>query len=181
MDPFWGKITEDEMKLLNNKGLICINYLSLLVPDILFFIKHKFHTNPKLPAICFVNINLIRRLIHVGLWYWGYFYRMRKIVKPNTIYEKFYHLQLITWMGANIFPLTKEGEGISDQIHYTCTTINFAAFSVMKILFCRNSKYFKYSLLGLASSVFTGIDSGVGLFERMSVYNTIHTIPHLMY
>ena len=178
MDPFWGKITENEIKLLNNKSQIFINYLSILVPDILFLIKHKFHTSPKLPSISFVNINLIRRLIHVGLWYWGYFYRMKKIVKPNTIYEKLYNLQLITWIGANIFPLTKHGEGISDQIHYTCTSINFAMFSFMKILFCRNSTFFKYALLGLTGSMFTG--SGMGLFKRLCVYNVIHTTPHLM-
>lgn len=188
MNPFWGNLSERELKLLNNKGLILINYLSVLVPDILFLIKNKHRRKcedsaisniPAIPTISFVNINLLRRLIHVNLWYWGYFYRMGKILKPNTVYEKFYHIQLLTWAGANIFPLTPGGNDFTDVLHYTSTSINFLSFSIMKLLFCKNNEIYKFALLGLVGSVFAGCNNGMGFFERLCVYNSIYTVPNI--
>tara|TARA_B100001540_G_C15674836_1_gene581904 strand:+ start:418 stop:993 length:576 start_codon:yes stop_codon:yes gene_type:complete len=189
MTQFWGKCTDLECKELNNDVLMLLNYLSVLVPDMLFLIEHGFSHTPIIPTISFININLIKRFIHIFFWYWGYFYRMGKIVKPGSLYEKFYHIQLLSWAGANMFPLTKRGEELTDKIHYISTGTNFISFAIVKILFCKQPKVFIWSFIGLIASIFGNREnclrsevcwnSWSGFFERCCVYSAMHTNPRL--
>ena len=191
MKLFWGNCDYRDYKRINNKSLILINYLSVIVPDVMFLIENKLSHKPLIPTISFINICVIKRFIHVFLWYWGFFYRMGKIVKPNTLYEKIYHVQLLTWAGANIFPLTKNGQELTDKLHYVSTSVNFISFSILKLLFCKNPKVFMYSFLGLIITVFgnyeNSLNSGVawnswaGFFERCCVYSAIHITPRIDY
>lgn len=178
MDYFWGELNGNELEVIKNKNLIIINYLSIIIPDILYLIKYRKDIN--IPKAYLVNINLIRRLIYLVLWYWGYFYRMGMIVKPKSLYESIYHLQLLTWSGSNILPLIKKNSYHINILYYWITTINFVLFSGMKIWFCKDSGIFKFALIGMGTSLLSGFYSGLGLFQRICVYNLIHTNPKVM-
>jgi hypothetical protein len=184
---FWGKKlkTHEYKYYVLNKKLIFINFMSLFIPDFIFFIRHLFKLSKKtsnqninyIPTISSVTIHPIPRIIHVLLWYYGYFYRMKILNRGNGYYKYFYYGQLITWLFINLFPETREGGTVIDNIHYTSACVNFNLFAIMKIFYCKDSLSFVILFINLIDGFIRKKHSKFGILERLCMYHVIMTRP----
>ena len=184
---FWGKKlkTHEYKHYVLNKKLIFINFMSLFIPDFIFFTQYLFKLRKKtsnqninyIPTISSVTIHPIPRIIHVLLWFYGYFYRMKILNKGNGHYTYFYYGQLITWLFINLFPETHEGGTVIDNIHCASACVNFNLFAIMKIFYCKDSLTFVVLFVNLIDGFIRKKQTKFGILERLCMYHVIMTRP----
>lgn len=183
---FWGNQLEkyEHIKHISNKNLIYLSYLSLFIPDLIYSIRYILKKEETqninyIPTLSYVTIQPIPRMIHVILWYYGYFYRMKILTNGNGYYSYFYYGQLITWIFINLFPISYQGNTAFDNIHYVSACVNFNLFAIMKILYCKDPESFTLLFLNLMNGFIKKKYNQIGIFERLCMYHVIMTSPRI--
>tara|TARA_B100001142_G_C14262885_1_gene627771 strand:- start:673 stop:1230 length:558 start_codon:yes stop_codon:yes gene_type:complete len=176
---FWGNLSRKDLNLINNKKLLALNYLSLLVPDIYFLLKNKERLLEldNIPTLSFVIMDPMPRLVHVVFWYFGFFYRMKHLVANGSKYKFYYYAQLFSWILTNMFPVSKEGKKETDYLHYMSFISYFSLISIVKLYYSRD--YFTYftTFTSLVTSEVLSLNTNVAILERLCMYQTITTYP----
>jgi len=171
MESVWIDVDSSDIDKINDKKIIFVNCLSLILPFIIYASKNKLDP---IPTLSETIKEPLPWLIHLISWYYGYFNRMKILININGYYKYFYYSQLLGWLIANIF--TVKSEFIFD-IHTIATMITFTNFAIMKILFCKHRLSFA---IGFVTLIYSYINKHLNLLsitERYCIYHVIFTIP----
>ena len=172
---FWDKFSEREKYQIMNKRIILINCLALIIPDYIYFRNNNFNN---IPTLSHNIIDPIPRLIHLIIWYFGYFQRMKTLTKISIYYSFFHYSQQMGWIVANIFP---ETSGRCVKIHNIATIATFVNYAIMKIFFCKNRITFGIGFGALLYCYMKPYEHLIGIIERFCIYHVIFTLPDVTF